>query len=68
MNLTAIASNAGSMVKAFAFKSGLVKHAPKILLGVGITSIVGGTVVACKQTLKVEEILDEHSANLLVGQ
>ena len=64
MNLTAIASNAGSMVKAFAFKSGLVKHAPKILLGVGITSIVGGTVVACKQTLKVEEILDEHSANL----
>ncbi len=60
MNLTAIASNATSMIKAFAFKSGLVKNAPKILLGVGITSIVGGTVVACKQTLKVEEIIDDH--------
>lgn len=59
MNLTVI-KNAGSAIKAFAFKSGLVKNAPKILLGVGITSMVGGTVVACKQTLKVEEILDDH--------
>jgi len=60
MNLTAIASNAGSAIKAFAYNSGLIKNAPKILLGVGITSIVGGTIVACKQTLKVEEILDDH--------
>ena len=52
MNLTVI-KNAGSAIKAFAFKSGLVKNAPKILLGIGITSMVGGTVVACKQTLKV---------------
>lgn len=59
MNLTVI-KNAGSAIKAFAFKSGLVKNAPKILLGLGITSMVGGTVVACKQTLKVEEILDDH--------
>lgn len=59
MNLTVI-KNAGSAIKAFAFKSGLVKNAPKILLGIGITSMVGGTVVACKQTLKVEEILDDH--------
>lgn len=59
MNLTVI-KNAGSAIKAFAFKSGLVKNAPKILLGVGVASMVGGTVVACKQTLKVEEILDDH--------
>ena len=59
MNLTVI-KNAGSAIKAFAFKSGLVKNAPKILLGLGITSMIGGTVVACKQTLKVEEILDDH--------
>lgn len=42
-------------------KLGAIKHSPEILIGVGVVSIVVGTVMACKATLKVEEILDEHS-------
>lgn len=61
MNLPMIVKNSGSMIKAFAFKSGLVKNAPKILMTAGIISIAGGTVLACKQTLKVEEIIDDHN-------
>lgn len=37
----------------------LSKASPEILLGVGIASMVCGTVFACKATLKVDEILDE---------
>ena len=36
------------------------KYSPEMLLVGGVICIVAGTVVACKQTLKVEEILDEH--------
>jgi hypothetical protein len=35
------------------------KHSPAILLGVGVVSVVAGTVMACKATLKVEDVLDE---------
>lgn len=38
------------------------KHSPEILLVSGIAAIVGGTVLACKATLRVEEILDTHDA------
>lgn len=49
-------------VKAFLGTVGytLKKFSPEILLGLGITGVVGGTVLACKATLKYEEILDEH--------
>jgi hypothetical protein len=36
-----------------------VKNSPHILLGVGAAMVVGGTVLACKATLKTEEILFE---------
>lgn len=36
------------------------EKSPEILLGVGIVSIVGGTVMACKATLKAEEVLNER--------
>ena len=35
------------------------KYSPEILIGTGIVSIVAGTVMACKATLQVEEVLDE---------
>lgn len=40
----------------------LKKYSPEILLVTGTISIVGGVVLACKETLKVEEILDEAEA------
>lgn len=36
------------------------KYSPEILLGVGIIGVVGSTVLACKATLKVEDVLDEY--------
>lgn len=33
------------------------KHSPTILFGVGLTSMVGSTVLACRATLKVEKVL-----------
>ncbi len=35
------------------------KHKPEILLGVGIVGAISGTVLACRATLKVNELLDE---------
>ena len=35
------------------------KHSPEILLATGTVGIVASTVMACKATLKVEEIIDE---------
>jgi hypothetical protein len=35
------------------------KHSPTILLGVGIASMVGSTVLACRATLKLEEVLEQ---------
>lgn len=42
-------------------KSGLIvkKYSPEILIAVGITGIVASTIMACKATLKVDQILDE---------
>lgn len=38
----------------------LKKHAPEILVGVGATSVVGGTVFACKATLEAQAIVGEE--------
>ena len=35
------------------------KHSPEILLGAGMVSMVGSTVLACRATLKLEEVLQE---------
>lgn len=40
------------------------EHAPEISLVVGGVSIIAGTVLACKRTLKVNDILEEHNAKL----
>lgn len=40
------------------------KHSPEILLVAGIASGVAGAVMACKATLKVNEVLDETKENI----
>lgn len=42
----------------------LSKNSPEILLGVGIVSVVAGTVIACKQTLEVSPILEEYQRGM----
>lgn len=47
-------------------KAGLVlrKHAPDILVTVGIVGTIAGTVLACKATIKANDILDEAKTDL----
>ena len=47
-------------------KTGLIlsKNSPEIMLGLGVAGVVVGTVLACKATLKAEEILSEARDNL----
>ena len=40
---------------AFKFK----KHSPEILVVAGVVGVVGSTVMACKATTKVNDILDD---------
>ena len=42
----------------------LQKVSPEILIGVGIAAVVSGGVLACKATLKVDDILDETKEDL----
>lgn len=38
----------------------LQKHSPEILMAAGITGIVVGTVMACRATTKLDEVMEEH--------
>lgn len=40
------------------------KHAPAILFGAGVVGVVASTVLACRATLKMHEVLDETQADL----
>lgn len=42
----------------------LVKNAPKIAVAVGSGMVLGGTVDACRQTLKASSVLDEHNKKM----
>ena len=42
----------------------LKKHSPEILVGAGVIGVVGASVLACKATLKVNEVLDESRTNI----
>lgn len=39
-------------------------NSPTILFGVGVVGVVSGTVLACRATLKVEDILDDTNDKL----
>lgn len=56
-----------SLIKSVGYKlSGtkigmkVIKHSPEILMGLGVTGIVTGTVLACKSTLKVPDLMESH--------
>ena len=55
-----------SVVKNIASKALFkVKNAsPEILIGAGIVSIVAGTVLACKATLKADQVIDDHAKKM----
>ena len=52
-----------SVVKNIASKAifKVKKASPEILIGAGIVSIVAGTVLACKATLKADQVIDDHA-------
>lgn len=35
------------------------KHSPRLLFGVGVVGVLAGTVLACKATLKITDVLDQ---------
>ena len=40
------------------------EHAPKLLFGGGVVGMVGSTVLACRSTLRLQEVLDEINFDL----
>src|SRR4051794_36288742 len=40
------------------------KNSPKLLLGAGVVGMIGSTVLACRATLKVEDILEKTQGDL----
>ena len=45
-------------------KFNIVKHSPEILMGIGIAGVVTSTVLACRSTLKVKDILEDKETNM----
>jgi hypothetical protein len=45
-----------------------VKNAPQILFGAGVTGFVGTTVLACRATLKLDEVLAETRNDLAIAK
>ena len=55
----------GKLIKTlYKAKFAAKKYSPEILLAVGVVAGVGCLVEACKGSLKVEQILDEHSEKI----
>ena len=55
-------ASVGRTVSRVGFK--FKKHSPEILVVVGVAGVVASTVLACKATLKVNEVLDEANADI----
>jgi hypothetical protein len=41
------------------------KHSPRILFAAGVVGVVGATVLACRATLKLQTVLDDHEKHVL---
>lgn len=52
----------GSKIIGVASRAGLTlkKYSPEILLGVGVISVIGGTILACRATLRIDDVLAEY--------
>lgn len=66
MNIKQTLIKHGGKVTRFFGKTGLKirKHSPEILMVTGTVSVVTGVVLACKATLKAEEVLDQHNEEM----
>lgn len=55
-----------NVISRAAGRQGLLikKHSPELLVAAGIAGIVTSTVLACKATLKAEEVIDDANAKL----
>lgn len=62
MNKTMIVSKATRIVNRAGLK--VKKYSPELLIGVGVVGVVAGAVMACKATLKVNEVLEESKDNI----
>lgn len=40
------------------------KHSPKILFAAGVVGVVGATVLACRATLKIDDVLENHEKHV----
>lgn len=58
--------NIGSALTKRAAKTELIlkKKSPEILLGIGIVGLVGTVVIACKATLRADEVLEYHNKKM----
>ena len=54
-NMTRILNRTGLKLK---------KHSPEILLATGVTGVIASSIMACKATLKVQDVLDEAKGQL----
>ena len=57
-----IKEQAGRLLAKASFK--VKKYSPEILLATGIAAGIAGTVMACKETLKVDEVIKEHKETI----
>lgn len=62
MKMNAVMANVSRFAAKAKFKLG--KHSPEILMVVGAVGAVASTVMACKATLKVNDILAAHDATV----
>ena len=62
MSKNAIATKVSGAFSKVGFQ--LKKHSPEILVTVGVIGAVGSAVLACKATLKVNEVLDETKTSI----
>lgn len=63
---TKLLAKAGMAISKAAGRTGLVlkKKSPEILLAAGLVSFAGTVVLACKATLKANDILDKHQEEM----
>ena len=62
MKLKAIAESVKGFVSSTTWK--IEKHSPEILLVAGIAATIAGVVTACRATLKVPAVIEEHKADI----
>lgn len=60
---TALVQNVGGKLATFGSKAlfKVKKASPEILIGAGIASIVAGTVLACRATLRADDVINSHT-------